>query len=451
MSLTRLFSTARQSLLASQAAINATGLNIANAETPGYTRRTVGLQATAAARGGVFIRSGPSPGDGVQVGSFDRVRNGILDGAVRRGRAGSGGANEGALLLSGLESQLAADGGDAFLGALGSFFDAWGDVADAPANLSVRDTLLAKAGQLAQTLQSAAGRLQSYGSSVQADLSSTVDRTNALLAEVADLNVAVRTARAQGSQDLDALDRRDVVLDELAGLAPFALQGQPDGTVTVTLDGMAAVQDDKALPLRLALPPAVSAPTIRAQGSDRALRLGGLDGGALGAQLSLLGTALPDARAALDTLAADLVASVNAAHAGGTGLDGSTGQPFFDPAGVTAGTIALASGLTAEGVAAGTSGPGDGSVATAISGLSEGTSSAATRLLSGLGSGARTASAAAGANAAVAAHAEALRDGVSRVSLDEEMTNLIRYQQTYAASARVLETATSLFDTLLRI
>ncbi|WP_420456808.1 flagellar hook-associated protein FlgK [Rubrivirga sp.] len=451
MSLTRLFSTARQSLLANQAAINATGLNIANAETPGYTRRTVGLRATPAARGGVFIRSGPSPGGGVQVGSFDRVRNGILDGAVRRGRAGSGGANEGALLLSGLESQLAADGGDAFLGALGGFFDAWGDVADAPADLSVRDTLLSKAGQLAQTLNGAASRLQSYGASVQTDLKATVEQTNALLAEVADLNVAIRTAQAQGSSDLDALDRRDVVLDELAGLAPFALQDQPDGSVTVTLDGMMAVQDDEVLPLRLALPPDVAAPQIRAQGSDRSLRLGALDGGALGAQLDLLGTALPGARAALDGLAADLVAAVNAAHAGGTGLDGSTGQPFFDPAGVTAGTISLAPGLTAESVAAGTTGPGDASVATLIAGLSEETSTAATRLLANLGSGARKASTAAGANGAVAAHAEALRDGVSRVSLDEEMTNLIRFQQTYAASARVLETADSLFDTLLAI
>ncbi len=451
MSLTHLFSTARQSLLASQAAINATGLNIANAESDGYTRRAVGLRATPAARGGLTIRSGPSPGDGVQIAGYDRVRNGILDAAVRRGRAGSGGANEGALLLSGLESQLASDGGDAFLGALSGFFDGWSDVADAPTDLGVRDALLSRAGHLTQTLRTSAERLRAYGDTVRADLGATVDHTNALLAEVADLNVAVRTARARGAEDLDALDRRDLVLDELSGLAPFSLHDQPDGTVTVTLGGMMAVQDDEALPLRLALPPAVSEPSVRAQGSDRALRLDGLSGGALGAQLHLLGTALPGAQAALDGLAADLVASVNAAHAGGEGLDGSTGRPFFDPAGLTAASISLAPGLTSQSVAAGTGGPGGSGVATAIAGLSEGTSESAVRLLSGLGSRARTASAAAGANAAVAAHAEALRDGVSRVSLDEEMTNLIRFQQTYAASARVLETASTMFDTILAI
>jgi flagellar hook-associated protein 1 FlgK len=72
-------------------------------------------------------------------------------------------------------------------------------------------------------------------------------------------------------------------------------------------------------------------------------------------------------------------------------------------------------------------------------------------VLTRLGAQVRTATTAAEANGALAAHAQALRDGVSSVSLDEEMTNLIRHQQAYAASARVLNTATSLFDTLLTL
>ena len=450
MSLSRILSTARQSLLASQAATQATTNNVANSETPGYTRRTVGLQTAPLARSGVVFRSPPSPGGGVTVESFDRARSEILDAAVRRGRAGSSGAGEGAVLLGGLEGQLAAAGGDEMLGALGDFFAAWDDVAAAPTEGGPRDSLLAAARDLARTLASADDRVRAYGAGVQGELAATVERANALFAEVASLNETVRTARAQGADNADALDRRDGLLDEIAGLVPITVRPQASGAVTVTVGGMVAVQDKEARPLRLALPPAVPTPTVSAAGAPQPLRLDPTGGGAIGAQLHLLGTALPDARASLDALAAGLVAGVNAAHATGEGRDGVSGRPFFDPAGVTASSIALAVS-DPDHVAAGVGGPGDSTVAASIAGLAESASRQAARTLAGVGTEVRRATAAAQASAAVTAHAEALRDGVSRVSLDEEMTNLVRYQQAYAASARVLQTADAMFDTLLAL
>ena len=450
MSLSRVLSTARQSLLASQAATQATSNNVANVETAGYTRRTVGLRMAPAVRGGIVFHSPLSAGGGVAVESFDRSRSEILDASVRRGRTGSSGAGEGAVLLSGLEGQLAADGGDELLGALSRFYNAWGDVAAAPADGGARDALLSSAGDLSRTLGAADTRLRYYGTAVQGELAATVERANALLSEVASLNETIQTARSQGADNADALDRRDLLLDELAGLAPITVRPQSGGAVTVTIGGMVAVQDREARPLRLALPPAVPAPTVSASGAPQPLTLDPTGGGALGAQLHVLGTALPRAQASLDALAAHVVAGVNAAHATGDGLDGVSGRPFFDPAGVTASTMAVAV-TDGDQVAAGTGGPGDATVATAIAGLSEGASGQAARLLSGVGAEVRRASAAAEGHAAATAHAEALRDGVSRVSLDEEMTHLIRYQQAYAASARVLETADSMFDTLLAI
>ena len=141
MSLTNLYSTARRALLASQAATNATGNNIANAETEGYTRRAVDLRPAAPTRGGLFFTALPNAGTGVDVQGFERVRSQLLDAAVRNGRTASGGAGEGAQLLAGLEATLAPDGGDVFLGAIGGFFDAWSDVADAPIDPAVRDAL----------------------------------------------------------------------------------------------------------------------------------------------------------------------------------------------------------------------------------------------------------------------------------------------------------------------
>ena len=449
MSLHSLYATARRSLLANQAATNATGNNIANAQTPGYTRRSVDLRSLPPTRGGIVFHGMASSGGGVGIAAFTRVRSQILDVAVRSGQAGSGGAGESAALLATLESQLAPSGGDGLLDAVGRFYDAWSDVADAPTDLGVRDALLSAADGLASSINGADARVRAFEQSVRRDLATTVDQANAMLSEVAALNTEIRATSAQGAADPDALDRRDVLIDELAGLAPFAARPESDGTVTLTIDGMVAVQGHEALPLRLDT--SGGAPTLHADGGTRPLRLGGSTDGALGAQLHLLGSTLPTTRASLDALAAEIVTGVNGIHIDGTGLDGAGSRDFFEPTGTTATTISVKPGLTAEAVAAGDRPPGDASRARALFGLGDAAHASATRLLSDVGARVSRASAEASANAAYTDHAVALRDGVSKVSLDEEMASLIQYQQSYAASARVLQTAESLFDTILTL
>lgn len=452
MSLSNLYSSARRSLLAYQAATSVTGQNVANAESAGYTRRSARLAADPRVAGRMQIH-GPAVGvgGGVGVASIDRLRSALLDGAARRGMTGRDGAGTSAQMLAALEGQLAPDGGTALLGALTRFWNAWSDVADNPADLSARNALLAQAGTVASTLQGASQRLDAFGASARADLGASVQEANGLLAEIAALNGIVRTAHAQGAADPDAQDHRDLLLDRLAGLLPITVRAQADGTVDVSFGGMVGVQGTEARPLRLLGPPDVPIAEIRATGASRALALPA-SGGILGAGLDVLTVAVPGARASLDALAAQLVARVNEAHAAGTGLDGVSGRPFFDPAGTTAATLALASGMSdPRAIAAGSGAPGDGGVATLIAGLGDGIQSLATALMADLGTRVRAATTEATAASALADHASALRDSVSRVSLDEEMVMLIRYQQAYAASARVLDTANGLFDTLLAL
>ena len=452
MSLTSFFQTARQGLVAAQAATATAGANIANAETPGYTRRSARPTIATPPRGGLRIQL---PHDhvvgGVGALSFERSRSALLDEAVRTGRAGYGGAGESAGLLGSLEAQLAGDGGDAFLGAFSDFSDAWANVAGAPTEVALRETLLAAGDHLARTLRSADARLTAQAEIVGRDLGATVDGVNARLSEVAALNEQIRDARASGIEDFDARDRRDLALDALAEAAPFRMREEANGTVTVTLNGLAVVQELEALPLRAELPPDAAAPAVYATGSSAPLALDALDGGQIGGFLGALSDAIPATRDALDALAADLVARVNAAHATGTGLDGAGGRNVFDPTGTTAASIALDAGLTPEAIAAGTQGPGDGAVATALAGLTDEVYTAAANVLGDLGARVRSATARADASAAYLDHVGALRDGVTRVSIDEEMADLIRFQQSYAASAKVLQTATELFDTILAL
>ncbi|MGB3541496.1 flagellar hook-associated protein FlgK [Rubrivirga sp.] len=450
MSLQSIYSTARRSLLSSQAGISATGNNIANSETPGYTRRSASSQLVSPTRGGLLIPSERlSVGAGTGPIEFGRVRSDILDTAVRFGQAGSGGAGESSGLLAAVESQIAPDGGDGFLGAIAGFYDAWSDVSVQPADLGARDALLVAADGLSYALRGADARLESLGNSVQSDLQATVGQVNALMSEMADLNVDIRRAGVQGAENLDALDRRDLIMDELSGLAPFSYRAQADGTVTATIDGMIGVQGGEARAYRFAAPPDVSQPSIFPEGASRPLRLEALEGGVLGAQLGVLNDTIPETRGTLDAIAAEIVATVNAVHSTGVDLDGGTGNDFFDPTGLTAATIGRNATLSSRQIAAGAGGTGDGSIAATITDLGDGAYTAAVDVLVDVGLRVNQASAAAEASAAYVDHAMALRDGVSKVSIDEEMANLIRFQQTYAASARVIQTANQMFDTLL--
>lgn len=455
MSLSSLYNTARQSLLTFQAATGVTGQNIANVETPGYTRRRLTLGTAPVAHGGVaFHDPRLGVGGGVTGIALERVRSQVLDRAVRTGRAGSEGAGASAQLLATLEGQLAPDGGDGLLGAVAGFYDAWSAVADAPADRGPRDALLAAAGHLSSTFNAAHARLGAFAEAAQEELSTTVDRVNGLMAEIAEINGTLSSSDRQGVSNLNAQDRRDALLDELSGLVPIQARPEADGTVTVSFGGMAGVQGAEALPLRLVGPPDASPPEVRAAGASRPLALSSTEGGVLGAQLGLVRDALPGAREALDTLTARIVADVNGLHHTGTGLDGSTGLDLFEPTGTTAGSIRLSPlfpGPDALAASGATGQTGDGSVAAQIAGLGDGAYASMTDLLAGVGAQARGAFAAAEANAAYADHTSALRDGITKVSLDEEMTQLIRFQQAYAASARVLQTADSLFDSLLAI
>jgi flagellar hook-associated protein 1 FlgK len=162
----------------------------------------------------------------------------------------------------------------------------------------------------------------------------------------------------------------------------------------------------------------------------------------------------------LDALASQLVTSVNAAY----NPTGSTGD-FFAAGGTTAGTIALASTVTAGNLKASDGGTaGDNTVALSIAQLAShkfSTSGATPDAIDGTFSGffATTVSdlgqSLAGANARVDDQnriteiVRTQRDGVSGVSLDEEMADLMKYQRAFQASSRVFTTIDQLLDNVV--
>ncbi len=449
MSIQNLYRLSRRSFGVFSAQMNVAGQNVANAGTPGYSRRRLMVAPVGPPRGGVQMRPAFAVGGGVSAQSLERVRDGLLASASGDARTGLGGADEETRLLSALEGTFGVGSGASLQDVMGGFWNAWSDLANNPTDTGVRTTLLSQAETVADTVGDLDANLARLAGETQTALGQSVGEVNGLLDEIAALNTQISAASAAGSPDLAAEDRRDAAVAELAAFVPVEVSSDGNG-YTVTIDGMVAVQGDEARGLTLDTPTGGPA-AVRFEGTTVAFAS---SEGQVGAQLRTLNDTIPATRAALDEFAAALVTQVNDAHAAGFGLDGSTGLNFFDPAGLTAGSVRLSDDLDdpAKIAASGALGePGNSDVALALAGLRTGFDEQVVDLVSGVGAKLRAAKTAANGHFAVVSHLDAMQRGVSGVSLDEEMTNLLEAQHAYAAAARLLTTADEMMQTILAL
>jgi len=203
---------------------------------------------------------------------------------------------------------------------------------------------------------------------------------------------------------------------------------------------------------------------------DVTASIGGPDNslGEIGGTLQVRDEIVPGYLEKLDELANQVVSSVNSQHASGYGLDG-TQNVFFDTAGTTGATISLNSVLTIDKVAAAgqkplsASGPGDNTNALSLGALKNTTltftAGASTShstvgnyynaLVSSIGVDTENAANTTNQSESFLKQLNALRESNSGVSLDEELTNLIKYQRAYEASAKVINTANDMLDTVM--
>jgi flagellar hook-associated protein 1 FlgK len=225
---------------------------------------------------------------------------------------------------------------------------------------------------------------------------------------------------AVGRQPNDLLDQRDLILDKLSELGQVSTSdADGDGAIDVSFGGAGTLLVDGATNT-VTWPQTLTAP-----------------GGKLGA-LQGLQTTIAGYRATLDGLAGGLATAVNALH--GT-------PPFFT--GTTASTLAV--NVTVSTLQAGASGlAGDNGIATAVAALRNGAvDSGYATFVRQVAADANEANRAAATQASIVTTLDERRSSVSGVSLDEEMTNMIRFQRGYQASSRAMSTMDEMLDTLI--
>lgn len=425
--------TSLRGLIAHQQALNTTGHNVANANTPGFSRQEAILSAMNALvvpSNSVLTGAGAQLGTGVDVLGIRRIRDTFLDLQYRGTNMRLGDAAARTQSLEQVELSFGEPSSDGINALLNKFWDAWSAVAGAPEAGSAARTAVVEAGKtLAGAFQAVHEQLTRIAAQAQGkydDITGPAGDVDVWAQELAQLNETIAHAVTVGQSPNDLMDRRDLLIDKLSELSQVSVTALESGAVRIEFGGVTLVD------------PAA------AGGYTWPQTLTSTDG-ALGALRDLASPAGPALtyRARLDAVAADLVARVNALHRAPAGVD------FFDPAGVTADRLAVIA--TAATVQAGSTGAdGRNDVANALAQLRGGSINRAySGLVAEVGSVVRRARNAEAIQQSLVDNIDDRRQSVQGVSPDEEMTNMIRFQRGYQASARTMSTLDEMLDTLI--
>lgn len=462
---------------AAQTGLDTASNNVANANTPGYTRQRVELRASHTYNS----PSGPI-GTGVTVDAIARLRDTFLD---DRFRSAVGSGTEDAVRAEFLASMESLSGEpDLGLGArIGRLWEATEQWANNPNDGATRRQMLTELTAIGEGFRATADSWDSLGTDYGERRGSQIDAANQLLEQLNGFNVRMANAHPDDyGPDLE--DQRDRVLDDLAELTGASSRIQADGSVTVTLGSETLLQfaDTGAgsgfAQLRVDGDPEQVQASALGDGSAAHDFTGAADitdavTGEVGGLHRALTEDLPEWRDQLDALATQFAGAINRVNSEGLRADGTPGEALLEFTDATdpAGTIQLVTGVGNDDLAAaqGVVGdpapaPHDNSNARAFAELrsvrldatggadpTNGRSIENTLAdqVVGLAGSVRSSQVGAEASAGVASGASLARAAEHGVSIDEEMVGLVRYQRALEASARVMTTVDQALDTLV--
>lgn len=319
-----------RALQANQVALQTTGNNIANVNTPGYSRQSVVMRAVEGQySGGGYV------GKGVDIQTIQRNFSAFLTRQGAMTAAVSAGDTARSDKLSQLEGIF--PGGTNGLGAsISDMLNAFSDVASAPTDLTARTVALTRIDETAARMRSASQSLDELQSAVKQELGQKTDAINTLARNIADVNNEIARANGTGQSPNDLLDRRDQLVRELNQYVQTTSIPASDGTVGIFLAGSQAlvlgttvspvsiVQDDYGDTLKSKL-------AITNGGQSITLDENTLGGGEVAGLLRFQNSDLVEGRNLLGRLTLAISTEMNAQHRLGLDLDGNFGGDLFTP------------------------------------------------------------------------------------------------------------------------
>lgn len=449
--MTDLLGIGSSALAAYRDALNAVGENVANAQTPGYARRRVVLaEATVVATGDLAYRS-QITFNGVTATGVARAWDDFKAAEARHSASAAGRAETREQWLTSVESAL--DDGPAGIGSsITGFFTAAASLAGDPGDPLGRRSVLSALGSAASAFRTTAQGLARLSDGLGQSAGLEVTALNNALAALANLNGAITPVAADGSARASLEDERDRLIDLIASKIDVSVSIDGHGRAAIAPAGNSgqSLLNGNGANLVSLVPAADGRLSLQLSSNGSTAPLAA-SGGTL-AGLADVAATVADRRAALDALAADFTATINGWSAAGTDANGNPGAALMDtPAGAASmQTLVSDPKLVAAADASGTIN-GNLLALDSIRG-SSGVEDRWSVIVSANAQILASARSEATATTRWRDNSYAALDEVTGVDLDHEAAEMLRYQQAYSASARIIQVAResmqALFDAL---
>lgn len=446
-------------LNANRVALDVTAQNVANVNTPGYSRQ----QALMASVGGGKYDS-LSAGMGVQVTSIRRVTDQFLVKQTWSTGSESAYASRYTTNMSQIENTLGADGFSLSAG-LDSLFAALHDASTKPESTPLRQQIINEAEALSRRFNTLTESLYNQHQDMSDQRSAAVSQVNSLLSNIADINQQIVELQGTGGNPAQLMDTRDALVGDLSQMVEVKTTNQANGSMQISLsNGQPLVMGSESGTLQ-AVPDSSDAYMANMQVvfGNQSFAIPGQLGGEIGALNDYQTEVLKPYMTAVDDMAQSMADAFNSELALGLDLDGMPGKALFsyDPDNPAA-SLTLTDITATELALSGDGNPGNsdnlqaliaiGSQTFTIAGFgAQSLNDAFTSMVGEVAIKARQAESDSQAKTTMNEQAIAKRDNVSAVNSDEEAANLMTFANAHNANMKVISTANQLFDTVLQL
>lgn len=463
----------KRAIFAQQTALSVTGHNIANANTEGYTRQNAITQASnPLSYPGMNVGNGPLQiGTGVETKEINRIRDSFLDGQFRSQNEQLGYWNVKQDTLSKIEETLNEPGDNGLQASLDRFWQSWEDLSKEPDSLASRAALLSNATALAGRFNQISDSIDNLSTDLQNQLSTKMQEMNNLTKQVSNLNLQIAKISATGQQPNDLMDQRDLLIDKISKMADIQVKPANNGMVDIFIGQEYLVKGDQNSSL--------SFDSARNQ-----LSLGGksisLKSGEITGMVESLTQDIPSFMAKINEFVTKFSKEVNQIHSDPSAMNLDDIQnrkndpsaaldqiPFFVAKGGTSDpsvageitvnpVIAASLNKIAAARAANVSDAGNANLLNNLKFKNVSFSNQTTTLnnfyrtiVGDLGIKTQESIQMETNSEALVQQAENRRQSVSGVSIDEEMTNMVKFQQSYNAASRYISVMDEVLDKLI--
>jgi flagellar hook-associated protein 1 FlgK len=453
MGLTSDLNVSVQSLLASTAAMDVTTTNMANMNTPGYARRRVILEESAP-------NGSDQSSTGVDVKTIQSLRDSVLDLSINANTSQQNLNSTISSALSAVQVVFSDTASGSIGSSMDSFFNSLQQLSTSPTSGSLRSSVLTAAANVASAFQSTASVVsQAQQQADQSVVQSTSD-ANTLLQQIAATNAQINTAQSLGENSNSTQDQLSSLLSQLAGIMDYKTVKSSDGLTLTTANGVPLVVGGKAYSLTNQLN-ASGNNDVYAGTTDITSTI---EGGSLGGYLQTRDQSLSSLSSQLDQFAFQFATAVNNVQTAGSDANGNAGTALFNPPDTTSGNAAGAASSIAVALSSGSQ------IAAAASGGATGDNTNLNNMLNlqnqaitngdtptnafsnltfGIGSAISEANSNVTATGNILTQLQNQQSSVEGVSLDEESSNLLLYERSYQAAAKIISTVDTLMGNLL--